>query len=210
MLKSKSPTNKKLCGGVCGLKIPKHGKTTCGDDDCVNHYKVEQQVKKGIELLEKKRRKEKRELIKKERQIVKEKKESFKSIGQLLATCQTHVNKYIRERDKDKPCASCGEPLQRDKIDAGHYIPRGKDGCATAVRFAYGNIFNQCVTCNRFGFPSHEYKRNIEARHGEGVFEPLERYYDEIKKTQFKPDREWVAIIQKHAIADLKDLKANS
>jgi hypothetical protein len=34
-------------------------------------------------------------------------------------------NKYIRVRDKDKPCVSCGAKAGTYKITSGHYFPQG-------------------------------------------------------------------------------------
>lgn len=62
------------------------------------------------------------------------------------------VHKYIRARDKDLPCISCGryeseiDSTGWDHIwDAGHYLSRGSH---PELRFEPLNISKQCVKCN--------------------------------------------------------------
>jgi hypothetical protein len=58
---------------------------------------------------------------------------------------QVIVNKYVRLRDKDKGCISCGTPLL-GKYDAGHYYSAGGN---PELRFNTDNIHGQCVYCNQ-------------------------------------------------------------
>ena len=77
-------------------------------------------------------------------------KEKLKTVGDYVKEAQVAVNKYIRARDRHKPCVSCGS-MPDDKIggafDAGHYRSRGS---ASHLRFNLLNIHKQCVKCNRF------------------------------------------------------------
>ena len=77
-------------------------------------------------------------------------KEKLKTVGDYVKEAQVAVNKYIRARDRHKPCVSCGS-MPDDKIggafDAGHYRSRGSAG---HLRFNLLNIHKQCVKCNRF------------------------------------------------------------
>ncbi len=94
---------------------------------------------KGAEKI-KKERKKKDAIRKKE----------LKPAGDYIKEAQTAVNKYIRLRDRDKPCVSCGSnPNQAfgGTFDAGHYRSRGS---ASHLRFNLLNIHKQCVKCNRF------------------------------------------------------------
>ncbi|MCP4255859.1 MAG: recombinase NinG [Candidatus Scalindua sp.] len=80
---------------------------------------------------------------------VKRKKE-LKSASDYIKEAQAAVNKYIRLRDRNKPCVSCGSnPKQKHggSFDAGHYRSRGS---ASHLRFNILNIHKQCVKCNRF------------------------------------------------------------
>ena len=73
-------------------------------------------------------------------------KESIKPRGKWIAEAQAAVNKYIRLRDRDKPCISCGNNrehkmgLSGHRYDAGHYRSRGAAG---HLRFNLLNIHKQ-------------------------------------------------------------------
>lgn len=84
------------------------------------------------------------ERSKKQRKAVKEHKSSDKSIQLKLA--QTIVNKYVRLRDQNKPCISCGHKEGR-QFHAGHYESAGGN---QQQRFYTLNIHKQCSICNNF------------------------------------------------------------
>lgn len=84
--------------------------------------------------------KEKRE--KKARKAKKEFRENDKKT--LLQLAQKIVNKYVRLRDLDKPCISCG--TTQAKWDAGHFESQGGNG---QLRFNTINIWKQCYRCNQ-------------------------------------------------------------
>jgi hypothetical protein len=84
------------------------------------------------------------------------------TLPKLLKKAQDTFNKYIRERDKDECCITCG----KYKIEhachfysAGHY---------TGLRFNEDNVHGGCLQCNYFKHGSgNEYRRNIVKRIGE-------------------------------------------
>jgi hypothetical protein len=89
---------------------------------------------------------------------------------------QTVVNKYVRFRDKDKSCCSCGACGEHLKYDAGHYIAVGSN---MDLRFELTNIHLQCsVKCNQFGrgMPV-EYGEFIKAIYGVGHYHWLHTNY---------------------------------
>lgn len=64
----------------------------------------------------------------------------------LLNELQAIFNRFIRLRDKDQPCISCGTTKQVINYDAGHYYSRG---AYPALRFHPDNVHRQCSkTCN--------------------------------------------------------------
>jgi len=63
----------------------------------------------------------------------------------LLKKAEEIVNKYVRLRDKDKPCISCGYIGDKRQFHAGHYKPKGRN---SALRFNEQNIHKQCSICN--------------------------------------------------------------
>lgn len=70
-----------------------------------------------------------------------------------LGLLQVVFNKFIRLRDKDKGCVTCGKPF-RDKYDAGHFM---SVGAYPNLRFNEDNVHGQCVHCNQ-----HLHSNNAE------------------------------------------------
>ena len=92
----------------------------------------------------------------------KELKESLETIKDLTKKAQKYCNDYIRARDKDLPCVSCGKELGK-KFDAGHYFNTSYSN----VRFNEFNIHAQCVSCNKHKHGNLlEYQIGIEQRVG--------------------------------------------
>lgn len=80
-------------------------------------------------------------------------KERLKTHSDYLKELQVIFNKYIRLRDKDQPCISCGREL-KGKYDAGHYF---SVGAYPNLRYDENNCFGQCVHCNQ-----HKHGATIE------------------------------------------------
>lgn len=74
-----------------------------------------------------------------------EKRELLKTRPQHLKEAQAIFNSYIRERDKDLPCISCGRTT--GSWDAGHYRSIGS---CQELRFDELNVHKQDVFCNQF------------------------------------------------------------
>lgn len=91
-------------------------------------------------------------------------------ISDLKKRVQRVVNKYIRQRDADEACISCGQV--KDKYDAGHYIAQGSSGY---LRYDLNNIHCQCTGCNRFKHGNLiEYRINLIKKIGVEQVEWLE------------------------------------
>lgn len=93
-----------------------------------------------------------------------------------LKATQADVNAWVRWRDRDKPCITCGKPPQATKQggarDAGHYLTRA---AYSALRFDTRQIFAQCVVCNRYNSGRrHEYRLAMIEKHGPEFVEWLE------------------------------------
>lgn len=87
---------------------------------------------------------EKREAIR-DRRETKAKLEKLKSKSAWAREAQAAVNQFIRLRDADQPCISCGR-FHEGSYDAGHYLSRG---ARPELRFDELNIHKQCVPCNQ-------------------------------------------------------------
>lgn len=110
---------------------------------------------------------------------------------------------YIRTRDKDEPCISCGrydpeikEALTGGKWDAGHYKSKG---AFPEQRYNEYNIHKQCKSCNggacKFAKKAHtvqqSYKVNLIEKIGlrhvewlEGHHEPQKLTIDDLKEIE--------------------------
>jgi hypothetical protein len=100
----------------------------------------------------------------------KESKEKIKTRSQHLNELQTIFNKYIRLRDKDKPCISCDRPLI-GKYDAGHFF---SVGAYPNLRFNELNVHGCCVHCNQHKHGNiFEYSLRLPKRIGEYEYNGL-------------------------------------
>jgi len=83
-----------------------------------------------------------------ERRLHAERKRALKTRSQHLREAQAAFNAYIRARDVDLPCISCGDftPMTRGgDYDCGHYRSVGAN---PELRFHERNANKQCKYCN--------------------------------------------------------------
>lgn len=107
-----------------------------------------------------------------------------KSLSQLKAIAVRHCHKYIRDRDKNKPCISCGKYTE---LQAGHFYSAGQ---FSALKFTETNIWGQCKKCNYFLSGNLlNYRNNLIDRIGMDEFLKLEELKDIYKRSRFKWDR---------------------
>ena len=105
-----------------------------------------------------------------------------KSLGKLKKEVQEVCNRYIRLRDKGKPCICCDK---FNKLQAGHFWAVGTyDG----LRYDETNIHGECARCNAFDQNHLEnYRINLKKRIGE---EELKRL--DMKAANYKANgRKW-------------------
>ena len=81
-----------------------------------------------------------------ERRETKQKLDKLKSRSQWAKEAQEAVNRFIRLRDADLPCISCGRHHQ-GQYHAGHYL---SVGARPELRFEPLNIHKQCAPCNNY------------------------------------------------------------
>ncbi len=102
--------------------------------------------------------------------------DSLKTASDYIKEAQVAFNAYIRVRDKNKQCISCGclpgDTVQGGKFDAGHYRSRGS---ASHLRYHLLNCHSQCVKCNRYLSGNVvEYRKGLIARIGAERVEQIE------------------------------------
>ncbi|MFD1709834.1 hypothetical protein FVQ98_14135 [Ottowia sp. GY511] len=104
----------------------------------------------------------------KDRAETRKRKEANKTLPQLHKEAQIEFNKFIRNRDKDKPCICCGRPLNPSEVgggfDCGHYRSVGS---APHLRYTESNAHGQTKHCNRYGAGrAVDYRIGLVARIG--------------------------------------------
>tara|TARA_R110000772_G_scaffold23275_9_gene62400 strand:+ start:2421 stop:3032 length:612 start_codon:yes stop_codon:yes gene_type:complete len=104
-----------------------------------------------------------------------EKKKKLKTKSSLLREAQAAFNAYVRARDCNDPCISCGkwtEERYGGGWDCGHYRSIGS---APHLRFNLHNAHKQCVRCNRYLSGSvTEYRMGLIKKSGREKVEALE------------------------------------
>ena len=111
--------------------------------------------------------------------------EKTKTRGEWMREAQVAFNAYIRERDRDFPCISCGR-FHDGQWHAGHYRATS---VAPALRFNEENVHKQCAPCNNYLHGNLlEYRINLIRRIGqdkvdwlEGNHEPAKYSIEELK-----------------------------
>lgn len=121
--KEYTPRNslQKVCGVECAIKLARQQQ----------EVKIKREIK-AAEALKRKERVEARLKIKKPREW--------------LSEAQVAFNAYVRLRDADEPCISCGR-YHEGQYHAGHYL---SIGAHPELRFEEDNVHKQCSVCNNF------------------------------------------------------------
>ena len=150
-------------------------KKTCGNKACRAKFVPDRPFQKacgipcgmvlGKEDLAKKKAKQALEQAKAERKQHREDKAKLKTRNEHLSDTQDAFNAYVRERDFDLPCVSCGDPNPPQRLggqwDAGHFLSRGAH---PELRFTEDNCAKQCKTCNGGSGRFRHKDRTVAAR----------------------------------------------
>lgn len=117
-----------------------------------------------------------------------------KPLTQLKAIAVTHFNKFIRKRDQDKPCISCGKYTL---LQAGHFYSAGSN---PVVRFNEDNVHGQCKKCNYFLSGNLlPYRENLIEKIGQDRFDKITHSVQLSKQIGFKWDKFYlIEIIEKY------------
>lgn len=112
---------------------------------------------------------------------------------------QASFNAFIRERDKDLPCISCGRRTGA-KMNAGHYRTVG---ASPETRYNEDNCHSQCEHCNSYRSGNIEnYTPALIRKIGQERFDAITSYHEPIKWT-----REMIEGIEKEYKVKLKQIK---
>ncbi len=137
----------------------------------------------------------KKETTKKEKAKTKEQKEKLKTYTQKVNDVKKVFQTWIRERDKDLPCISCGATFSIPYWTAGHY----KDANSyRGVIFNEDNVWKCCVKCNYFKSGNLiEYRQRLIKKIGIKRVKALEELAEQTKKHKYS-DAELLQIKNKY------------
>lgn len=192
--------NGKAIGYGCG-KLTKHRKYGLGKSCCYASWlyssengKIE--MNKALNKVSKPR---------KELDSLKKETKNRQGLTTLIKSVAKVCHEYIRLRDVNKPCISCGTQYKND-FDAGHFYSAGK---FSNLKFNEFNINGQCIQCNRFNEGNEaNYRINLPERIGLNALDELDFLAAEYKKqSSFKWDKEDLKEIKSYYKNKIKKLK---
>lgn len=159
----------------------------------------EQRRNKDREKALAKLKKEQREKEVKAKDKLKVRKLAVKPLSYFTKQAQAAFNAFIRERDKDDPCISCGR-FHDGQYHAGHYRTTK---AMPELRFDEDNVHKQCAPCNNhLSGNSEQYTPRLIEKIGQERFDRLMGPH-ELPKWK----REDYERIRDHYRAKLKELK---
>jgi len=98
-------------------------------------------------------------------------KKALKTRSDWMRDAQASVNGWVRWRDRDQPCISCGT-FNAIAWHAGHYY---STAARPDLRLDPANIHRQCAQCNLFLSGNLiEYRKNLPARIGQAELDRLD------------------------------------
>ena len=156
--------------GLADEMILSHLKAFCSMD-CAMAYIRSDRGKKATEKAVKTLK------VKKDAEV----RQKLKTRSEWLREAQSAFNAYVRQRDEEKPCVSCGDWGGETKVgggfDCGHLYSRGAH---PSLRFNLHNVAKQCVRCNRYLSGNvAEFRRGLVARIGERAVAQLEEHRED-------------------------------
>ena len=134
------------------------------------------------------------------RKEIREQRERLKTRQEHLKDAEREFNGFIRERDHDLPCISCGRH-HNGANHAGHYR---SVGAAQHLRFNEQNVHKQCAPCNLYKSGNAiEYRIGLVQRIGIEAVEALEN--DSTIRRWTIQDAQEIKRIYKQKRKDLKN-----
>ena len=102
--------------------------------------------------------------------------EKTKTLAKWKKEAQDVFNAYIRLRDAELPCVSCGTTETKFPFHAGHYLSVGG---YPELRFCEDNVHKQCMRCNTWLHGNLiQYRKSLVVRLGVDRVEWLESHHE--------------------------------
>lgn len=106
----------------------------------------------------------------------------------------TVFSKYIRERDRDKPCISCGK--YHEAKQAGHYAPVGDS--PLSLWFQENNVHGECPDCNAWSeWHLVPMRKNLVRIYGEEAVAEIDRIKESKMSVKWE-ESHYVDLIKKY------------
>lgn len=153
-------------------------------------------IEQGRKMRERQLKKEKKEWNQEKKKI----KTNLKTLGEWEKDARDHFQAWIRYRDGNRNCISCGSPTSSPYWDAGHYF---KAEIFSGLIFDESNCHKQCRKCNYYRDGNEaEYRIGLVARYGSEYVKNLE---EKANSNRFKKyTREEYESIKNHYKQKLK------
>lgn len=117
---------------------------------------------------------------------IRNERETIEKLSAVIDYTTTVVHKYVRERDKGKPCISCGRDWD-SSFQAGHRFDKKQ---YNRIRFDLDNIHGQCPSCNQYQDGNYNaYHLRLPKRIGEETYKKLEKRADIALRIPFQWSR---------------------
>lgn len=111
--------------------------------------------------------------------------EKNKSIQKLIQEARKPFQAWIRMRDANKPCISCGS-IDSDIYDAGHFY---KAEIYSGLIFDEDNVHKQCRKCNTYlDGNDNEYRKGLINRFGNDFVLALDKKAIESRSKKYERD----------------------
>jgi hypothetical protein len=138
-------------------------------------------AKKKQDKLRAKEKKKVDDVTKEERKQSKERLKELRTRSKWYDMLQTLVNQFVRWRDRNEPCCTCGTTNPNIKYDAGHFHTKK---ARPDIRFELKNIHKQCSqNCNVYGSGMrNEYEKFIAKKYGQEQVDKLARVGPSLKE----------------------------
>lgn len=129
-------------------------------------------------------------------------KDKLKTLSEYEAEAKKSFQHWIRLRDKNLPCISCGVD-DTDLFDGGHYF---KAEIFSGLIFDERNVNKQCRKCNRFLNGNElQYRKGLISRYGIEFVDQLESESDSKRNYKFTKEE----LIAKKMQYDIKIKEKN-
>lgn len=166
-------------------KLPKPkrcGNKTCKDKFTPHPARPLQEVCSPLCGLELTRYRAEKKAQKEAKEKKAELREKTKTLTEYESEAKTAFQKWIRMRDADLPCISCGTYTAYPCFDGGHFY---KAELFSGLIFDERNCSKQCRRCNKHLQGNQlEYRKELVRRHGEEWVKQLDE--DSITKRVYK------------------------